>query len=46
MAFGGGLDVHAGEHVDIRAIQIDYLPTFFNGKRQDNIRASAGVKFK
>jgi len=46
MAFGGGLDVHAGEHLDVRAIQVDYLPTFFNGKRQDNIRASAGVKIK
>lgn len=46
MAFGGGLDVHAGEHVDVRVIQVDYLPTFFNGKRQDGIRASAGVKIK
>jgi len=46
MAFGGGLDVHAGEHIDVRAIQVDYLPTFFNGKRQDNIRASAGIKIK
>jgi len=46
MAFGGGLDVHAGEHLDIRPIQLDYLPTFFNGKRQDNIRASAGIKIK
>jgi opacity protein-like surface antigen len=46
MAFGGGLDVHASEHIDVRAIQVDYLPTFFNGKRQDNIRASAGIKIK
>ena len=46
MALGGGLDVHAGEHLDVRAIQVDYLPTFFNGKRQDNIRASAGIKIK
>jgi opacity protein-like surface antigen len=46
MAFGGGLDVHAGEHVDVRVVQVDYLPTFFNGSRQDNIRASAGVKIK
>jgi len=46
MAFGGGLDVHAGDHVDVRVIQVDYLPTFFNGKRQDNIRASAGIKIK
>jgi opacity protein-like surface antigen len=46
MAFGGGLDVHASEHIDIRAVQVDYLPTFFNGKRQDNIRVGAGVKIK
>ena len=46
MALGGGLDVHAGEHFDVRVIQVDYLPTFFNSKRQDNIRASAGIKIK
>ena len=46
MAFGGGLDVHAGEHIDIRAIQVDYVPTFFNSTRQDNIRIGAGVKIK
>jgi opacity protein-like surface antigen len=46
MAFGGGLDVHAGEHIDIRVIQVDYLPTFFNSERQDNIRVGAGVKIK
>jgi opacity protein-like surface antigen len=46
MAFGGGLDIHAGEHIDIRAIQVDYLPTFFNSDRQDNFRVSAGVKIK
>lgn len=46
MAFGGGVDVHAGEHLDVRVIQLDYVPTFFNGKRQDNIRASAGIKIK
>jgi opacity protein-like surface antigen len=46
MAFGAGLDVHAGDHLDVRAIQVDYLPTFFNGRRQDNIRASAGIKIK
>lgn len=46
MAFGGGLDVHAGEHLDVRAVQVDYLPTFFNGKRQDNLRFGAGIKIK
>jgi opacity protein-like surface antigen len=46
MAFGGGLDVHASDHIDVRVIQVDYLPTFFNGKRQDGIRAGAGIKIK
>jgi opacity protein-like surface antigen len=46
MALGGGLDVHAGEHIDVRAIQVDYLPTFFNGSRQDNLRVGAGIKIK
>ncbi len=46
MAIGGGLDVHAGEHLDVRAVQVDYLPTFFNSKRQDNLRVGAGIKIK
>lgn len=46
MAFGGGLDVHAGDHIDVRVIQVDYLPTFFNSDRQDNFRVGAGVKIK
>ena len=46
MAFGGGLDVRANDRIDVRAIQVDYVPTFFNGRRQDNIRASAGIKIK
>lgn len=46
MAFGGGLDVHAGDHIDVRVIQVDYLPTFFNSEHQNNLRVGAGVKFK
>jgi opacity protein-like surface antigen len=46
MQLGGGLDIHAGEHFDIRAIQVDYLPTFFNGTHQNNYRVGAGVKVK
>jgi opacity protein-like surface antigen len=46
MALGGGLDVHANDHIDIRVFQLDYLPTFFNGKRQDGIRAGAGIKVR
>jgi opacity protein-like surface antigen len=46
MAFGAGLDVHATDRIDVRAIQVDYVPTYFHGRRQDNIRASAGIKIK
>jgi opacity protein-like surface antigen len=46
MALGGGLDVHATEHFDVRAIQVEWLPTFFDGRRHDGIRASMGLKIK
>jgi hypothetical protein len=46
LAVGGGLDVRAGKHFDLRLIQADYLPTFFGGTRQDNLRLSFGVVFK
>jgi opacity protein-like surface antigen len=46
MAFGGGVDIHASDRFDLRAIQVDYVPSFFDGKRQDAIRASAGIKIK
>jgi opacity protein-like surface antigen len=46
MALGGGLDIRAGNHVDIRAAQVDYLPVFFSHKREDGLRFSAGVKIK
>lgn len=46
MAFGGGVDIHASEHIDIRPIMFDYVPTFFDGKRQDNFRVGAGVKIR
>lgn len=46
MAFGTGLDIRASDHVDIRAIQLDYLPVFFDHGREDGWRFSAGVKIK
>ncbi|HYP02082.1 MAG TPA: hypothetical protein VER76_17965 [Pyrinomonadaceae bacterium] len=46
LAVGGGLDVRAGKHFDIRVFQADYLPTFFGSTRQDNLRLSFGVVFK
>ncbi len=46
MALGGGLDIRAGNHVDVRAAQVDYLPVFFSHKREDGLRFSAGIKIK
>jgi hypothetical protein len=46
MALGAGLDIRAGNRIDIRPIQIDYLPVFFSNRREDNLRFSAGVKIK
>lgn len=46
MALGGGVDVHVSEHFDIRAIQADYVPTFFNSTHQNNYRVGAGLKIK
>ena len=45
-ALGGGVDIHLSEHFDIRAIQADYVPTFFNSTHQNNYRVGAGVKVK
>lgn len=46
MALGAGLDIKAGKRIDIRPIQVDYLPVFFSQGREDNLRFSAGVKIK
>jgi opacity protein-like surface antigen len=46
MALGAGLDIKASDRIDIRPIQVDYLPAFFENGREDGIRFSAGVKIK
>jgi outer membrane immunogenic protein len=49
MIAGGGLDIAAGEHLALRAIEADYYLTQFpNGvnARQNNFRISAGVIFR
>jgi opacity protein-like surface antigen len=46
MALGAGLDIRAGNHVDIRAGQVDYVPIFFDHGREDGLRFTAGVKIK
>jgi hypothetical protein len=42
MALGGGLDVRAGKHLDIRVFQIEYLPVFTKDRR---IVATDGVVY-
>jgi opacity protein-like surface antigen len=46
MALGGGLDIQATRHVDIRVIQVDYLPVWHSNGREDGLRFSTGVKIK
>ena len=46
LAAGAGLDIRVSDHIDIRAGQVDYLPVFFDNKREDGLRFSAGVKIK
>lgn len=46
MALGGGLDIRASKRIDVRAGQLDYIPTFFNNGRDDAWRFSAGIKIK
>jgi opacity protein-like surface antigen len=45
-AVGGGLDLRVNKRVAVRLIQADYIPTFFNSRRQDNFRLSFGIIFK
>jgi hypothetical protein len=44
-AIGGGIDIKATERFSIRAIQLDYNPTRFNGSTQNNFRIGVGVVF-
>jgi len=46
MGLGAGLDIRTGKRVDLRPIQVDYLPVFYNHGREDNLRFSAGIKIK
>lgn len=46
MALGAGLDIRATDTIDVRPIQVDYLPVFFDNRREDGLRFSAGVKIK
>jgi len=46
MGLGGNLDVRINDHVAIRLVQADYIPTRFLNLRQDNVRLSAGFVFR
>ena len=46
MAIGGGIDVRASDHVAVRLIQADYVPTRFGGETQSNARVSVGFVFR
>ena len=43
---GGGIDIRAGKHFDIRAIQFDYNPTRVFDATQHNFRVGVGVVFR
>lgn len=45
-AAGGGLDVRAGDHFAIRALQADYVYTRFGDQGQNSVRLSFGVVFR
>jgi opacity protein-like surface antigen len=44
-AFGGGLDIRAGQRIDVRVIQFDYNPTRVFDATQHNFRIGAGIVF-
>lgn len=41
--FGGGLDIRASRHVDIRVVQADYAPTRIEGESQHNFHVGVGI---
>jgi hypothetical protein len=43
MAIGGGIDARIAGPLHWRIIQGDYLPTWFGGGREDNVRLSTGI---
>jgi opacity protein-like surface antigen len=44
-AFGGGVDIRLSDRVDLRAIQVDYNPTYFFNSTQHNVRIGIGLVF-
>jgi outer membrane protein OmpA-like peptidoglycan-associated protein len=46
MDFGGGFDYNASDHVGIRIVQFDYVPTRFSSDWQHNFAISTGIVFR
>jgi opacity protein-like surface antigen len=46
MAFGGGLNVRATQHIWLRLVQVDYLRAQFTNNTQNDVRISAGLVFR
>jgi Outer membrane protein beta-barrel domain len=46
MAFGGGLNVKATQHVWLRLVQVDYVRAQFTNNTQNDFRISAGLVFR
>ena len=46
MAFGGGLNVKATQHIWVRLVQVDYLRAQFTNNSQNDTRISAGLVFR
>jgi opacity protein-like surface antigen len=44
-AFGGGIDIRLNNRVQVRVIQVDYNPIWFDGGRQNNVRFGFGIVF-
>ena len=44
-AFGGGLDVRVSDRIDIRILQLDYLPTRRFDDTQQTLRVGIGIVF-
>jgi opacity protein-like surface antigen len=46
MAFGGGVNVKATQHIWVRLVQLDYIRAQFTNNSQNDMRVSAGLVFR
>jgi opacity protein-like surface antigen len=46
LAFGGGINVKATQHIWLRLIQVDYIRSQFSNNGQNETRISAGLVFR